>query len=703
MKLKAHFGTQADNNNENYNKNKEFKPATNKTWEPQYTHHTVKTFLEAVEKDLNNSTSYPINSIAQKQNLSKAERTSLQKLRNRDDIIITKADKGGAIVILDVEDYIAEAERQLNDTTSYEKLGFDPTPIYNQIINNNIDNLAKKSEITTKVSESLKNDKPKTPKFYMLPKIHKANNPGRPVVNSIDSHTSNISKYVDFHLQPLAQQLPSYIKDTSHFLRKLNTVNDTNSKSILVTLDVKSLYTNIPNDEGITAVRNAISNSPNNKISTKVIMSFLWLILTLSNFVFNGINYLQKQGVTMGSICSPSYANIFMGFFESKYIYPIIRGKCKLYTRYIDDIFLIWHGTEKELTEFFKKINNFHHTIKFDPKYSFTEINFLDTVVYKDNKYKLQTKVYHKPTDRTSLLHYKSEHPSGTKTSIIYSQALRIKRICSETIEMLKEFTILKEKLLTRGYSEHIINFHVNKTYSISRDELLREKQLKKNTTKLPFITTYNKTLPNIRSAIENHWNTLQINNKISELFQDKPVIAYRRNKNLSDLIGVKNIVNNKAKCNIASKGSSAPCNRGYGSKCCKYVNRTTTFTSSNTGKRYNIREVLNCKMTWLIYLLTCKKCSIQYIGKSEWPFNQRLNKHRFDVTDINAQEADKHFNQPQHIFERDAKFTLIEKIKNLEGDKEIIRKRAKIRENFWIKELKTIHPHGLNTYMNRV
>ena len=127
MKLKEHFGTQADNNNKDNNKNNEFKPATNKTWEPQYTHHTVKTFLEAVEKDLNNSTSYPINSIAQKQNLSKAERTSLQKLRNRDDIIITKADKGGAVVILDVQDYIAEAERQLNDTTSYEKLGFDPT------------------------------------------------------------------------------------------------------------------------------------------------------------------------------------------------------------------------------------------------------------------------------------------------------------------------------------------------------------------------------------------------------------------------------------------------------------------------------------------------------------------------------------------------------------------------------------------------
>ena len=257
-----------------------------------------------------------------------------------DDILITKADKGGATVILDVKDYIAEAVRQLNDIHSYEKLDCDPTSTYNEIINNAIDNLLKVNELPEKVAQSLKNDKPKTPKFYTLPKIRKPNNPWRPVVNSIDSHTSRISKYVDFYLQPLARQLPSYIQDTSHFLRKLNIRRDSNPDSILVTLDVRS---------SIAAVREAISMSTSSKISSKVITTFLWLILTLSNFVFNGINYLQKQGVTMGSKCSPSYANIFMGYFEKEYLYPLIRGKCMFYTRYIDDIFLIWKGTEAEL------------------------------------------------------------------------------------------------------------------------------------------------------------------------------------------------------------------------------------------------------------------------------------------------------------------------------------------------------------------
>ena len=107
--------------------------------------------------------------------------------------------------------------------------------------------------------------------------------------------------------------------------------------------------------------------------------------------------------------------------------------------------------------------------------------------------------------------------------------------------------------------------------------------------------------------------------------------------------------------------------------------------------------------MTWLLYLCTCKKCFIQYVGKTEWPFNQRLNKHRFDVPVPDAPQIDQHFNQAGHNFDRDAKFTLIEKLNNLDGDKETKRKRIKTRENFWIKELKTLQPNGLNEYLNRL
>ena len=161
--------------------------------------------------------------------------------------------------------------------------------------------------------------------FYLLPKIYKINYPGLPVVSSINCHTESISQFVDYHLQPLAKKLPSYIQDTTDFLRKLNELPKHLPKdSILVTMDVKSLYTNIPNDEGIEAVKTYLRES-DKKSLTPVISPFLTLILTLNNFQFNDQNILQINGVSMGTKCAPQYATLFMGKFEETYMLPRIR------------------------------------------------------------------------------------------------------------------------------------------------------------------------------------------------------------------------------------------------------------------------------------------------------------------------------------------------------------------------------------------
>ena len=67
------------------------------------------TYIEATQRELSN-------------NLTKSQRTSMKELSEREDIIITKADKGGAVVIADVKDYLKEVERQLNNTENYRKL-----------------------------------------------------------------------------------------------------------------------------------------------------------------------------------------------------------------------------------------------------------------------------------------------------------------------------------------------------------------------------------------------------------------------------------------------------------------------------------------------------------------------------------------------------------------------------------------------------
>ena len=84
-----------------------YKNKTNPEWLPKDIHHSVKTFIESVDRDLQKETNET--TPERKQNLTKGEIQSLRNLKERDDIIITKADKGGAVVIINVDDYLKEA------------------------------------------------------------------------------------------------------------------------------------------------------------------------------------------------------------------------------------------------------------------------------------------------------------------------------------------------------------------------------------------------------------------------------------------------------------------------------------------------------------------------------------------------------------------------------------------------------------------
>jgi len=140
------------------------------------------------------------------------------RLSNNTDIIIKPADKGGATVIMNTKKYVKEAKHQLDNEVYYKRIERDFTPEHEQLINQCVDTLIDHGELE-EVAKLLRPAQLRTPVFYMLPKIHKVNNPGRPVVSSVNSHTEKLSAYVDKFLRPIAEKLPSYIQDTTHFIK----------------------------------------------------------------------------------------------------------------------------------------------------------------------------------------------------------------------------------------------------------------------------------------------------------------------------------------------------------------------------------------------------------------------------------------------------------------------------------------------------
>ena len=168
INLKAHFKNHE--NKANFTEEHIFRKPTNQIRVAYNNHHSIETFIEATRNEINNEiekTKQPLYS-----NLSVKEQKALQELQSRDNIVITDAVKGGMVVIFDV-DYIKEAERQLHKTENYKRLNHNPTTFNNETVNKIIRRFQKENLICKNIAEGMKIESPKSPRFYLKPKLHK--------------------------------------------------------------------------------------------------------------------------------------------------------------------------------------------------------------------------------------------------------------------------------------------------------------------------------------------------------------------------------------------------------------------------------------------------------------------------------------------------------------------------------------------------
>ena len=133
----------------------------------------------------------------------------------------------------------------------------------------------------------------------------------------------------------------------------------------LVSYDVTSVFTSIPLQETIDIAINLIFNHiPNLSITKKELKKLFLFATSQIHFIFNGKFYNQIDGVAMGSPLAPVLANIFMGFYESKWLNEYNLNKPKFYLRYVDDI-LTAFDKEQDSLNFLNFINKRHPNIKF--------------------------------------------------------------------------------------------------------------------------------------------------------------------------------------------------------------------------------------------------------------------------------------------------------------------------------------------------
>ena len=670
------------------------------TWKPQGIHTSLEVFQRAFKNGLLQSKI----KFTKKRNLSKKQFTGIKELCENPEIVIKKADKGSAVVVLNSTDYLREGYRQLSDTNFYRKIDKDPTQEIGATINQTLLKMKQNGLISEKNFEHLSCDNSQTEgRFYLLPKIHKKGVPGRPICSSVNHPTSKISKLVDEHIKKYVPETDSYLRDTQDFIKKIKSLGTIPDGALLCTLDVSSLYTNIPNEEGIQAVAEKLQSDPSKGPIAPFIIELLRLVLTSMNFQFNNEHFLQTGGTAMGTALAPNYANLFMDRFETKALkgYPL---KPLVWKRFIDDIFCIWTHGEESFIDFMKYMNSIHPTIKFTHEVSKYSIDFLDTTVKLNDNRELITTLYNKPTDTHLYLEYSSAHPKNVMDKGPYGQYLRLRRICS----LDSDFELNAHKLtgyyLNRGYPFKSLKKHYKRAKAFSQDQLLETTQRKSVDTPV-MVCQFNPSNPDISKLVRQNWNVIQNSEETSKIFTSKPLIGYRKLPNLRDILTSSTICYPPEIKPNSQKGIITSCTRlGRCTYCprIKKVDKITSFYSKKTYLCKNLpsKACITCELSNLIYLISCKKCGLQYVGETKRPFRSRIYEHTRSVLiddENRSTPVSRHYSQKNHSV-KDMEFSVLHWMGNETKSDATPRRRS--QELYYIWLLPTLAPAGINVFV---
>ena len=370
----------------------------------------------------------------------------MRELKSDSDIVILKADKGNATVVMDSSDYESKVFDLLADP-AYETTTRNPLGK----IEATTKKLINQSSLLQDVKKRLIVSDARTPAFYGLPKIHKPDVPLRPIVSAIGSPTHTLAKYLNKLIQPAVPIPESQVKNTEHFIEILQQMQ-LHPDDILVSFDVVSLFTRVPVQEALQILQRHLGDNETSRETLKLTEH----CITTTFFSFRDQVYVQKEGAAMGSPLSPLLANIFMAEFEKNAI-KTSELKPKYWYRYVDDTFVVWsHGREK-LEDFWKHLNSLHPNIEFTMEVeNERKLPFLDVLVTRKEDNSIDHSVYRKTTHTDRYLKGDSHHPPSQKKAVINTLVKRARTICSET-SLEKELLHLTSALEANGYTKREI------------------------------------------------------------------------------------------------------------------------------------------------------------------------------------------------------------------------------------------------------
>ena len=398
---------------------------------------------------------------ARKDILTREQYKKIREFNDNPSIVTRKADKSNIYVILNADSYKDQLDMILSDSSKFEKILSDPTDSIKSRLNILIKEANKFEDMKFKKREGQY-----SPGYlYGNPKIHKSviNPPLRPIISQVGSVTFETSKQLN---ELIIKYLPikHSVRSVYEFLQMLHSCPVDGNEN-LASLDVESLFTNVPVVHTIDIILKHVYNHPKMpppRLPQEILREMLLICTTSTPFHhINGDLYVQIEGVSMGSCLGPTFAEYYMCELENNVFEKHPELKPKLYTRFVDDIFSLTSSEADipRIIEKFKSNSVLDFTFELEKS---QKLSFLDCLITRFES-KFKTSVFVKDTNSGDCINYKSICPEKYKTGVIKTLLHRGYHVSSDPTIFNAEVARIKQLLTNNNFPAKVIESEVNK------------------------------------------------------------------------------------------------------------------------------------------------------------------------------------------------------------------------------------------------
>ena len=376
----------------------------------------------------------------------------------KEKVVLLAPDKGNGVVLLDKVDYTSSLEHLFEDRTKFRILKEDPTNTRFTSIQNFLRTLKKRGEINEEEFKTMFPDNAKIGRAHGTAKVHKdfaRIPPLRPIVDTIGSTHYGVGKFITKLLNPLTQNDYS-LKDSFEAAHRIrNDIPDSlyDEGYVLVSFDVKSLFTNVPLKKTIDVILDRVYNQRlvTTNLKKRTLKKLIEDTCNKTAFLANGTVYEQIDGVSMGASLGPVLANIIMTELERSVVDDLIaNGTLKFYSRYVDDTLLMVKPGDVDAV--LQKFNQFHRNLEFTvDRFENSIPHFLDLEIHRTG-----ISIYRKGTHTAQFTHFNSFTKWGHKIAWIRSLVNRAAKLCHPS-KLKQEIGNIKRFASYNGFPKWVV------------------------------------------------------------------------------------------------------------------------------------------------------------------------------------------------------------------------------------------------------